>query len=179
MASQNLLYLTFWGLEGSQYCSSKPGIFIQYHMNTICLRIEICHTSGWIQQCGVAAWITPSTHSMPTDKKWPQCKILQRQSQKQNSVKIYLSPLSTSHHVPAVDSAMSRMTVSQWSSAILPVYWGCSPRLQLLRGFAGFITRRKQQDCYSLAFDLLSKSFILFWLLFFADQKCSNYQIKL
>lgn len=66
----------------------------------------------------------------------------------------------------------------------LQVYWGHSPWLELLRGSADSTTTRKQQDCsmqdcYSLAFDLLFRSFILLWLLFFMDQKCCNYETKL
>lgn len=129
-------------------------------MNTISLRIEICCASGWIQQCGVAAWVTPSTHSMPTGKKRPQCKTLQ--SQKQKSVKSHLSPCEPGTlYWRLTDSALSRTITPQWSSATLHVYWGCLPWLQLLKGSGGFIIRRNQpdcsvQDCYSLAFNCLS-----------------------
>lgn len=186
MASKNLLYLTFWGLEGSWYCSSKPGIFMQYHVNTIYLRIEICHTSGWIQQCGVAAWITPSMHSIPTDKK---ITSMQNLTVTEPEAELCEDPLfclvnQRAHTCGWRDSAVSGTIVPQWSLVTLQLYWGCSPWLQLLRGSGGFITRRKpqdrsMQDCYSLTSDLPFRSFTLFWLLFFADQKRCNYQIKL
>lgn len=148
-------------------------------MNTVCFGIEICHTSVWIQQCGAAAWITPSTDSMPIDKKWPQCEIIQKQSQKQNSEKIHL----VRYHVPLVD----RQCCEQDSCTTM--VFQCTgllrwfPMTTAPQGSGGFITRSKQhdcsmQDCYSLAFDLPFRSFILFGLLFLADQKWCNKALK-